>query len=313
MNTMKILDITFNLSTFIAIIVLAYLIVDSVKTNISIKRIHRMIKSKPKIESGKKIYEFRIFKTLYQNLSILLKDKNKTKYIKHYFYVIIGFILLSMGFLFYQKQILLGLLTPIILIKFINKLIFLSQNNIQQQIEEELPTTIDNIIRVSTKYDDIKTIIFQTSQVINDPLKTIFQDISRKMITENCDKVLMNCAYKYDNVWFYNFIFILMSYLENSNKENTVKNLRDLRNMLEKENSIRKTDKTKKKGGVVLNRAVCAIGIIGFFIVMSVLPNAKEFFFSTFAGITCFLVGFGCMMLTIFINVLLTKSNKKNK
>ena len=193
---------------------------------------------------------------------------------------------------------------------FINKVISLLRENIHERLERQLPSAIDNIIRISTKYHDMRTIIYETAQTLNDPLKGIFLEMSIQMNSQSAQSVLMDYAYKFDNVWFYSLVFTLISYMEDSNKDDTILNLRTLRNLLEKENTLKRKNQTDKKGNIAINRAIGCLAILGFIIVMIFLPNSQHFFFATIPGILCFVGGLLFLGLTIIINILMSKERK---
>lgn len=47
--------------------------------------------------------------------------------------------------------------------------------DLMEQIEEQLPSAIDHIIRISSKYGDMKSIIYETARSCDNPLREILE------------------------------------------------------------------------------------------------------------------------------------------
>lgn len=259
-----------------------------------------------------KIKNISYLKTYSENLEIVLRDKGKEDGFAFVFQGTLGFMLFVCISMILVKQYLLAIVLPIIILKIANELCVKMAIDINDCIEEQLPFVIDNIIRISSKYGDIKNIIYETSRTCPDVMKKILEDMSRKMLSESPEVVMLEFAQKYDNVWFYSFIFTLISYLEDASKEETISNLRALRDILEKENNVKKQNITEKKYGIAINYAICGLSVVGFLINLIAVPKAKEFFFSSFLGLTCFLGGFGCIVATVFLSISMTKKGKNS-
>lgn len=263
-----------------------------------------------KNKTVEKIRNISFFKNFSNHLEILLIEKDKEGIFNLLFTSILIFTGVSFLFFISVKQILLAITSPIVILKVIDKLCIKMNTDIIESIEEQLPFAIDNIIRISSKYGDIKSIIYESSRTCPQPLKNILENMSREMISESTEKVLLEYAKKYDNVWFYSLVFTLISYLEDSSKEETMKNLKSLRDILEKENFVKKASVTDKKYAVTVNLSICGLSVVGFFVNLIVTPNAKTFFFSTFPGLISFLLGISCVISTLFLSVKMTKKNK---
>ena len=258
-----------------------------------------------------RIKNLKIVKRFAKNLEIVLKDKNKEYSYEIYFYgVILSSIVVMFGFIL-VKQIVLAILTPVIVLYIANELCLKLSADTTEQLEEQLPFAIDNIIRVSSKYSDMKSIIYEVSRTCSNPVRGIFEDMSREMLTNPADVVLTKYANKYDNIWFYSVTFTLISYLEDVSKEETMANLKHLRDILEKENFIKKTSLTEKKVNITTNYVLAGFGVLGFFGNLFINPGGKKFFFSTFPGLLCFIFGMGAIILTVFLNIEMSKAKKK--
>lgn len=255
--------------------------------------------------------KMKFFKQYHRNLEIVLTEKGKEHLVDTIFYITIVFLAFLVVYFITVKQILLAVVAPIALAKAINKIAVLLGTNVMEKVEEQLPFAIDNIIRISSKYGDLKNIMYEASRTVDNPLRNILEQLSRKMISGNTEQVLMEFAEEHDNVWIYSLVFTLLSYVQDANKENTIKNLKHLRNILEKENTLKKTSVTDKRYGVMVNYALAFFaGIAG---IGNILfnPVGKEFFFSSFTGIICFVLGYGCVLLTIMINIKMGKAKSK--
>lgn len=294
---------------FVIIVVLFFLaILELMNESYRERKLKGLIKERPLIEKIKKMKMLNVYSN---HLEIVLKEKDKEGSFEVFFYgslifmfaVLFGFVLV--------KQILLAIISPFIILHFLDKIAVKLSVDIIESIEEQLPFAIDNIVRISTKYGDIKSIIYEASRTCEQPIKGILENMAREMISSSPEEVLMDYAEKYDNVWFYSFAFTLISYLEDASKDETIMNLRNLRNMLEKENAIKKASLTDKKYSIGMNYMIIIASILGFVFNVIILPVGREFFFSTFPGLLCFLIGVSCIVSTIFINIQMSKTKNK--
>ena len=271
-------------------------------------KIKGLVKKNKTIENIKNLAFLKKFSN---HLELLLIEKDKEGAFSFIFTGVLVLSGASLIFFVYVKQILLAILAPIIVLKVADELCIKMGTDIVESIEEQLPFAIDNIIRISSKYGDIKSIIYEASRTCQQPIKGILENMSREMISESPEKVLIEYAKKYDNVWFYSMVFTLISYLEDASKEETMKNLKSLRDILEKENYVKKASVTDKRYGVVVNLSICGMALFGFIFNLAFVPDAKEFFFSTFGGLLCFVIGITGIIITLFISINMSKKNKK--
>lgn len=297
---------------FVVIVIMAVItVLDIINEKKKRERIFGKGKGKEsKIKQGL-LNRIKFFKQYHHNLEIVLIEKEKEQLIDTLFYITIGFLAFIMVYFVTVHQILLAILAPILLAKAINKIVILLGTNIMEKVEEQLPFAIDNIIRISSKYGDLKNIIYESSRTVDNPLRNILEQLSRKLISGNTEVVLMEFAEEYDNVWIYSLVFTLLSYVQDANKENTIKNLKHLRSILEKENNLKKSSVTDKRYGVMVNYALAFFAFIAGIGNILFNPVGKEFFFSSFTGIICFVLGYGCILLTIIINIKMGKAKSK--
>jgi len=267
------------------------------------KKADRIKGLKKQSKITKKFKNLSYLKTYADNLEKLLIEQGKEEKFSLIFQSSLIFMVFVFVSMFSVKQYLLSVVLPFVVLKIANKLCITMVSDINDSIEAQLPFVIDNVIRISSKYGDIKSIIYETSRTSPEVMKRILEDMSRRMVSESPEAVLLEFAKRYDNVWFYSFVFTLVSYLEDATKEETISNLRALRDILEKENNIRRQNAIEKKMGVAINLSICGLSVVAFLINLIAVPGAKEFFFSTFGGLVCFLTGFGCIVQTIFLSV----------
>lgn len=306
-NAHKLISILFFL---VLIVMFALMLLALFEMLMEKKKADRIKGLKKESKITEKFKNLSYLKTYAENLEKLLIEKNKEERFSFVFQSTLIFLVVIFVSMVLVKQYLLSVVLPFVMLKLSNKLCIVMMNDINDSIEEQLPFVIDNIIRISSKYGDVKSIIHETSRTSPEVMKRILEDMSRRMISETPEVVLLEFAKKYDNVWFYSFIFTLVSYLEDATKEETINNLRALRDILEKENNIKRQNVTDKKMGVAINLSICGLSVVAFLINLIAVPGAKEFFFSTFGGLVCFLVGFACIIQTIFTSVSMSKRGK---
>lgn len=299
-----IMNTCFCLIIFLMILFLTELISEKRKIN----RI-KGIKKEDKITA--KMKDIRFFKKFVNHLELILKEKEKENNFNFIFYGTISLAIASLILLVTVHQLLLAIISPVVILKVADEICIRMATDVIDNLEEQLPNAIDNIIRIFSKYGDIKSVIYESSRTCQQPIKGILEDMSREMISNSPEKILMQYAQKYDNVWFYSLVFVLISYLEDATKEETLLNLKNLRDILEKENIVKKASVTDKRYGVVVNYVICLFSIFGFVLNLILNPVGKNFFFASFPGLICFIFGIGSIIMTIFINIKMTKRSGK--
>jgi Flp pilus assembly protein TadB len=241
-----------------------------------------------------------------------LSERNKEQYSVLVFYGTMAVALFLFFYFISMKQVLLAVLAPISLIWVLNKIFSMMLLDANEKIDEQLPYVIDTIIKVFSKYGDLKSVIYETSQSIEEPLRSKFEKLARKMLSEsNQEKAIMEFADEMNNIWVYSLVFILLSYKEETKKEDVILNLRHLSTIIEKENSLKTASVTDKKYGVVLNYAIALLAFVGGIANIIFNPVGKEFFFGSMGGILAFIIGMGAVVATIMINIKL--SSKKGR
>lgn len=250
-----------------------------------------------------------LFKKLSANIKRLEDDRGKKPGWSQNVTMLILAMLLAMGiFLLYYKQVFLGVAMPIILLIVITKVSELIVDSNDEKIQASLPMAIDSIIRAMSKHDDLPGILYDAaSSGIEDPIKTMLQQMSIKMINSSIQGTLNEFMETNKNIWIYSLSFTLLNYTEDSSKEDTVVQLRKLKAIIDKENKDKNANKTEKKMTVAINYVLCVFAILGLLGNLAFNSGAKDFFFASIGGLACFVIGITLVIVSIFSNLLLGK------
>lgn len=252
----------------------------------------------------------RFIQSLYRDIETWLNKKNKGYLVRYYFYGILFITFLIFIMMLFTGQIVFAILYPLIVLWFIRCIIRTAISAPIVEMQEALPSAIDNLIRVLSKYADIKSVIYETSQMTTGPLKEELYLLSRQMNTRNPMLVLEEFSEKHDSIWLNNFAFVLMAYLREASKEETIENLRHLRNLLEEENKTKKRVISERKPSLALNYSLAVIATVTGVLSILFNPIAFDFFFHSYLGLFCFSAGYASVLVTIYMNVKLMKIEK---
>lgn len=235
-------------------------------------------------------------------------DTSKT----NFYFTIVLLIIIALFALFYTtgKPILyIGI--PFITVLFINKYLDITTLDIDDKIQEQLPDVISNINKNFSRYNNLQTVIYNTTLEMGFPLKSEFQKLISAMISDDEEKALLEFADRVDNMWIYSLVFILTSYKKESTKEDVIINLRLLANIIEKENRLKEVAITDRKMSVVNNTALVIVAIIGLIVNLLFNPEAKSYFFDSTKGIVVFIVGYALVLCTFLINAFIRTRKAK--
>lgn len=251
--------------------------------------------------------KFKSLRTLYDEIDAFMVKRGKEHVSDLVFYGIITLsVIVSLAMMF-AGQFILAIIYPAVFIWFVRKILTISKKSVVTEMEEELPSTIDNMIRVFSKYADIKTIIYETSEGSSGPLKKELEVLSLQMTTKNPMFVLEEFSEKYNSVWLNNFGFTLMGYLQDSSKNETIENLRHLRKILEQEHKTKKEAISQRRPSLMINYALAVIGVVAAFLNILINPQGFDFFFHTYLGLFSFTAGFASVLGTIYMNIKMMK------
>lgn len=258
----------------------------------------------------KVIQRFKSLNKIYEELELVLATKGKEHITDTIFYIFVGVLSASSMLFLVFKIYMMAILAPIALAWYARRLLREMRMDSIVMVERALPGALDNMIRISTRHSDVKTIIYETSKVVDEPLRGILDTLSSRMISRNPKEVLDEFSREYDNVWLRSFSFTLISYMEDSDKDATMSNLRNLRELLYQENEGKVKLASERKYGIMINYALAVAGVIVAIANILFNPEGKEFFFNSFFGLVCLIGGFATILGTITLNVRLGKIKK---
>lgn len=268
-------------------------------------------RTKSKKKGDNRLLQIPIIRKLHDTLTYTLGQKNKLEKRDNIFYSILGGVLVASLVLITFNQYLIGILVPIFLLKYAVQVLESMEVSDLEYMHMQLPRGIDSILKASTKYGDLKNIFFEASRSLPYPIREEFETMARRMNSREAEAVLMELKDKYDDIWVNSFVFILISMLDDADRDLALDNLRNLRDMLTAENNLKVASVTEKKLSVNTNYALAGIASVigvGGILFTEVGP---EFYFSTPLGIICFVGGYALVLATIKINVRLSSTKDK--
>ncbi|WPS85406.1 pilus assembly protein TadB (plasmid) [Brevibacillus halotolerans] len=284
-----------------------YLLIKGMKYQRKTTKLFDLSKLEIKEKEKRTKFELMYFKRLKQNLHVYFLFKENTHRAKSlYIAILLAELTLFVVFVV-NKLFLCAILFPLMIHWFVCKALELLADSIHLYIQKELPLVIKHLIKTMTKTNDLKTVMYETSKNLKEPLRSKFFDLSRKMITEDYEKSLMEFAEELDNTWTYAFAFLLLSYKEQSKKTDVIKNLATLADMLEKENYLKDKSLTDKKSIVILNYCLGIVALLALTTNIAFNSYATEFFFHSMGGMISLLIGVIAILGTFLINFVLTK------
>lgn len=249
-----------------------------------------------------------LFKELTKNMKRLEDEKGKPEgWAQRMTIIIVIGCLSAGGFLLFYKQVFLGVSTPVAMLMVITKISELIVDSNAEKIQAALPSAIDSIIRSMSKHDDLPGILYDASSSIEEPLKTMLQQMSVKMLNSSIQGTLNKFMEDNKNIWIYALSFTLLNYVEDASKDDTVNQLRKLKGVIDKENKDKNANKAEKKMTVAVNYVLCVFAVLGLIGNLMANPAAKNFFFASLGGIVCFVVGVILVIVSVFSNLLLGK------
>lgn len=211
--------------------------------------------------------------------------------------------LLSLGL----KKPLFALFLPLIVHWFVLKVLHFKTVTIHHIVEEELPHAIKHLVKVLSRISDLRLALHEMSLMTKDPLRSMFSELSRRMMTEKHEDCLNDFASRVNNVWIHAFVFLLISYKEQSKKEDVIRNLMLLATMIEKENDVKEKAITDRKFLVIVNYVLAVISFVAFGANLMFNDFAKEFFFQRPIGMIAFVFGIALALGTVVMNLFMTR------
>lgn len=220
-----------------------------------------------------------------------------------YFGIVMAEVVTLVAFLLWGKPI-FAIAFPLTIHVMALKVLDLKTLTIHHYVQTEMPNAIKHLVKVMSNTGDLKTMMYETSRHLNQPLSGMFSEMSRRMMTENYEVVLMDYAEEMDDIWFYAFAFLMVSYKEQSKKEDIIINLTTLGDMMRKENQLKEKSITDKKFVTIMNYALGAIAIaLALYNFVSNTEHSYPFFFNQLTGMVAFMMGVWSLAGTFLINL----------
>ncbi|BBW98956.1 pilus assembly protein TadB [Geobacillus subterraneus] len=205
------------------------------------------------------------------------------------------------------KKIWFAVSLPLLIHWFVVKVLELKTITIHHIVQEELPSAIKHLVKTLTRIQDLRLALHEMSGAVRDPLRSMISELSRRMITERHEDCLQDFANRINNAWVHAFVFLLLSYKEQSKKEDIVRNLLLLAHMIQKENERKEKAITDRKFLVVVNYVLASAAWAALAANLLWNQYAKEFFFQTPTGMVVFVAGVALALGTIVMNLLMVR------
>jgi len=220
----------------------------------------------------------------------------------------IPFFLAIIGWVF--KGFIMGIAT-FVLINGIMSLYFKNAiQNKNKDFESKMPEAVDIMIRNFSRFDDLQSILYYTSLDAAEPFQSMTGEMARRMTSEGQLEVLEEYAEKTSSVWIHSMYSVLIKYKEDAKKEDTLVNLKSLRDMVDQDNKLRRSLVSDKRYTVLLNYIICAIAVVGNVVLIASSETARKAFFETSYGFLVLIGGYSCIGAVFFITKKLNPSSK---
>lgn len=268
----------------------------------------RLLNLKRKRKSKLVVFISKLFSKLNTNISLFMKEKGKSDESANRLTTIIIVSVFAFGaFLVSVGQLFFAFTLPVILLIAINHIVVDLRTSFSESLKNAMPTSVNGILRTFTKYSDLQTVLYETSKISMNPMRSILEGMSRQMVSMSPDIVIRETTNKLNNTWLHSLLFIILNYAEGTPKIEVVKNLRVLRDIVERENKTKTSEKLERKMSVTINYVLCIIAMIAAAGNIVFNKGAIDFYFSTPLGLLCF---FGSLILiaaTIFSNIFIAR------
>ena len=250
----------------------------------------------------------KLIKKLYDTLTHTLGQKGKLeKRDKLFNAFLIGILVVSIALMF-VKQYLIALIAPFFLLKYLVGVLESMEVTDLEYMHLQLPKGIDSLLKAASRYGDLRNIFLEASRGLPYPIREEFEVMARRMNSREAEEVLLEMKNKYDDIWINSFVFILVSMLDDAERDLALDNLRNLRDMLNNENNLKAESVTSKKLSVNTNYALAGIAAVLGLGTVIFFQFARDFFFSTPLGIAAFVGGYALVLATIKINIRLSST-----
>lgn len=254
------------------------------------------------------VFVLKLFGKLNHNITLYMREKGKGEEQANRItaMIIIGVLAFS-AFLITVGQLFFAISLPMTILSLINKIVIGMRTSFSESIKKAMPQSVNGILRTMTKYSDLQTVLYETSKISMQPMRGILEDMGRQMVSSSSDVVINKTMNKYNNTWLYSLLFILLSLVEGSPKNEVVNNLRSLRDIVDRENKAKTGERLERKMSITINYVLVIAAILGGVGNIIFNPNAIEFFFGTPFGLLAFFGALVLLAATVFSNVLIAQ------
>lgn len=268
-------------------------------------------KIKVKKKTANPMLRIGVFNRMYKSLKHRARQKgDEEKANKLFFYIIIGFFVLTGMFIVF-KQYFLAIGIPLFLAKFTADILESLEMSDEEYVMLQLPKAIDNILKAATRYGDTQTILYEAARTLPNPIKGEFDAMVRKMNSQDNTLVLNDFRNKYNSIWVRSFVFIMVSLSDDAERETALDNLKNLRVMLESDNNLRVAAVTNKKISVNTNYALAGVATVIGIAAILFTETGREFYFTTPLGLICFIGGYALVLATVKMNIRMSSTKEK--
>lgn len=262
---------------------------------------------KNKKKRGRRV-SIRFFSQLEERFSAYLQFRPQSRWTARQGYVTVLFVEFAVFVVsLLEKKIWFAISLPLLIHWFVVKVLEMKTVTIHHIVQEELPSVIKHLVKTMTRIQDLRLALHEASGAMKDPLRSMISELSRRMITERHEDCLQDFANRMNNAWIHAFVFLLLSYKEQSKKEDVVRNLLLLARMIQKENERKEKVITERKFLVVVNYALAGAAWVALGANLLWNPYAKEFFFQTPTGMFVFVAGMALALGTIVMNLFMMR------
>lgn len=266
------------------------------------KRSGNLIKEK-KIRIG---HESNVFKGLKEQLHVVLLFKGKEKYFQVSYNLLLMFFFSVFIYFMAIQHLFLAIALPTIMYFFTVAIVKQFIVTFDEVIKRNFGPLANHMAKMFSGTSDLSIVLYESSKEIKEPLRSLILTLSRELMVDNSERVLITFIEKTENMWLHSFIFTLINYKETSSKEDIVENILMLAELIETRRDLSEKMVENRKPVVIINYMLLVVGIVIFLGNMLKNPIFKPFLF-TFLGTFSMIMGVGAIFGTILINIKFTK------
>lgn len=267
------------------------------------KKSANLIKDKKTRRIGE---DSKAFKSLKEQLHVVLLFKNKENLFKPIYSLLLVFFFIVFLYFLAIKHLILAIALPAIMYFFTVLIIKQFIVTFDDVVRSNFPMLANHMAKMFSGTSDLSIVLYESSKEIDEPLRSLILKLSRELMVDNSERVLINFISESKNMWLHSFVFTLVNYKETSSKEDIVENLLTLSELIENRKDISEKMTENRKPVVIINYMLLIVGIVIFIGNFIANPIFKPFLF-TFLGTFSMIAGVSAIFITIIINLRFTK------